>query len=112
MATKKAAGSTKNSSGSLPKYLGVKKFGGEKVTGGHIIVRQRGSKFFGGLNTVTGRDFTISSKIEGQVYFHKGYKNRTYVNVINKDKCDNQLLCRLQNKTANIRDHIRKFVDF
>lgn len=69
MSHKKAAGSTKNGRDSVAKRLGVKAFGGEVVKPGSIIVRQRGTKFFPGKNTDMGKDHTIFSLINGEVYF-------------------------------------------
>lgn len=68
-ATKKAGGSSKNGRDSAGRRLGVKKFGGEYVTPGHIIVRQRGQKYHHGANTMMGRDHTIFSIVEGWVKF-------------------------------------------
>ncbi|MCF6807441.1 50S ribosomal protein L27 [Thiotrichales bacterium 19S9-12] len=83
MAHKKAGGSTRNGRDSNPKYLGVKRFGGEFVKAGSIIVRQRGTKFHNGDNVGLGRDHTLYSKIDGHVKFHKGgEKNRQFVSVI------------------------------
>lgn len=69
MSHKKAAGSTKNGRDSVAKRLGVKAFGGQTVTAGSIIVRQRGTKFFPGNNTGMGKDHTIFAKIDGKVVF-------------------------------------------
>ena len=71
MAHKKGKGSTQNGRDSNPKYLGVKKFGGEKVIAGNILVRQRGTKWQPGKNVGLGRDHTIFSLIEGTVSFKK-----------------------------------------
>lgn len=81
MASKKAAGSTRNGRDSQSKRLGVKRFGGEAVKAGTIIVRQRGTKFHLGNNVRLGRDFTIYSLIEGQVKFERLDKLRTKVSV-------------------------------
>lgn len=81
MASKKAAGSTKNGRDSQGKRLGVKRFGGETVLSGTIIVRQRGSKFLVGRNTRMGRDFTIYSLIEGQVKFERLNKDKFKISV-------------------------------
>lgn len=70
-ATKKTAGSTKNGRDSNPKYLGVKKFGGEKVEPGNIIVRQRGTRFHPGNYVGMGKDHTLFSLQEGHVRFEK-----------------------------------------
>ena len=83
MAHKKAGGSTRNGRDSESKRLGVKKFGGEAVVPGNILVRQRGTKFHAGVNVGLGHDHTLFSKAEGKVVFgKKGPKNRTFVNVV------------------------------
>ena len=69
MAHKKAAGSTKNGRESQSKRLGVKKFGGQAVLAGNILVRQRGTKFHAGVNVGMGRDHTLFAKADGQVIF-------------------------------------------
>ncbi|MEN0057645.1 MAG: 50S ribosomal protein L27 [Bdellovibrio sp.] len=84
MASKKAGGSTKNGRDSQSKRLGVKRFGGEKVLPGTIIVRQRGTKFHMGNNVKMGRDYTIYSVIEGQVKFERFSKERFKVSVYPK----------------------------
>ena len=84
MASKKAGGSTKNGRDSQSKRLGVKRFGGEKVLAGTIIVRQRGTKFHLGNNVKMGRDFTIYSVIEGLVKFERFSKERFKVSVYPK----------------------------
>ena len=81
MASHNAGGSTKNHTNQRPKYRGVKKFGGEKVLAGNIIIRQVGNKFYCGENTGIGRDFTIFAKKDGVVTFRTGWKNRTYVSI-------------------------------
>lgn len=81
MASKKAGGSTKNGRDSQSKRLGVKRFGGENVLAGTIIVRQRGTKFHLGRNVGMGRDHTIFSKIDGKVKFERQDKNRSRVSV-------------------------------
>jgi large subunit ribosomal protein L27 len=83
MAHKKAGGSTRNGRDSQSKRLGVKRFGGEEVTAGNIIVRQRGTKFHAGVNVGLGHDHTLFAKADGKVLFkQKGPKNRTFVNVV------------------------------
>ena len=72
MAHKKGQGSIKNGRDSNPKMLGVKRYGGQTVTAGSIIVRQRGTKFHPGKNTGLGKDFTIFALIDGVVKFDKG----------------------------------------
>ena len=81
MASKKAAGSTKNGRDSQSKRLGVKRFGGQNVKPGTIIVRQRGTKFHLGNNVKMGRDFTIYSVIDGKVTFERLDKKRLKVSV-------------------------------
>ena len=81
MASKKAAGSTKNGRDSQSKRLGVKRFGGQRVLPGTIIVRQRGTKIHPGSNVGLGRDHTIFSKVEGKVKFERLDKKRTKVSV-------------------------------
>ena len=75
MAHKKGQGSSRNGRDSQPQHLGVKRFGGQKVNGGTIIVRQRGTKFFPGVNVGRGRDDTLFAKIGGVVRFqNRGHK--------------------------------------
>ncbi|MEQ1665232.1 MAG: 50S ribosomal protein L27 [Bdellovibrionales bacterium] len=81
MASKKAAGSTSNGRDSQSKRLGVKRFGGETVLSGTIIVRQRGTKFYLGRNVRMGRDFTIYSVVNGQVKFERMNKQKFKVSV-------------------------------
>ena len=82
MAQKKGGGSTRNGRDSKPKMLGVKKFGGELVSGGSIIVRQRGTKFHPGTNVGIGKDHTLFALTEGHVSFTtKGALNKHTVNV-------------------------------
>ena len=75
MAHKKAGGSTRNGRDSNPKFLGIKTYGGQKVTAGSIIVRQRGTKFHPGENVGIGKDHTLFSKCAGEVSFEKKGKN-------------------------------------
>lgn len=82
MAHKKAGGSTRNGRDSAGRRLGVKKFGGESVIPGNIIVRQRGTRWYPGANVGMGRDHTIFATNEGQVKFHKGLKGRTFISVL------------------------------
>lgn len=81
MAHKKGSGSTKNGRDSNSKRLGVKKYGGEKVNPGNIIIRQRGSRVQPGINVKMGRDFTLFSIIEGYVKFEKAGRNKSRVSV-------------------------------
>ncbi|MBL1143160.1 MAG: 50S ribosomal protein L27 [Proteobacteria bacterium] len=83
MAHKKAGGSTRNGRDSESKRLGVKKFGGEDVAPGNIILRQRGTRYHAGLNVGLGKDHTIFATAEGKVEFNqRGPKNRTFVDVV------------------------------
>ena len=83
MATKKAGGSNRNGRDSEAKRLGVKRFGGESVLAGSIIVRQRGTKFHAGTNVGMGKDHTLFATADGKVKFErKGDKNRQYVSII------------------------------
>ena len=81
MAHKKAGGSSRNGRDSESKRLGVKKFGGQSVLGGNILVRQRGTKFYPGRNVGLGKDHTLFALIEGRVVFHDGKLGRKYVSV-------------------------------
>jgi large subunit ribosomal protein L27 len=81
MASKKAAGSTRNGRDSHSKRLGVKRFGGERVKAGTIILRQRGTQFHLGRNVKMGRDFTIYAIIEGNVKFERFDRKRLKVSV-------------------------------
>lgn len=84
MASKKAAGSTKNGRDSQSKRLGVKRFGGQLVKPGTILVRQRGTKFQVGNNVRMGRDFTIYSIVEGAVQFERMNKTKYKISVYPK----------------------------
>ena len=87
-ASKKQGGSTQNNKDSIPKFLGVKLFGGQRCIPGNIIVRQRGKRFHPGENVGMGKDHTLFSLVEGKVTFskvHEGRKNakgRTFVHVV------------------------------
>ncbi len=82
MAQKKGGGSTRNGRDSQPKMLGVKAFGGQQVSAGSIIVRQRGTKFHPGTNVGVGKDHTLFALVDGQVSFAiKGELNKHTVNV-------------------------------
>ena len=82
MAQKKGGGSTRNGRDSQPKMLGVKKFGGEVINAGSIIVRQRGTKFHPGVNVGIGKDHTLFALVDGSVSFSvKGALNKHIVNV-------------------------------
>ena len=84
MAHKKAGGSSRNGRDSAGRRLGVKKFGGENVISGNIIVRQRGTKWWPGNNVGIGKDHTIYATSDGKVKFHKGLKGRTIISIIKK----------------------------
>tara|TARA_A100001391_G_scaffold78331_1_gene50640 strand:- start:103438 stop:103707 length:270 start_codon:yes stop_codon:yes gene_type:complete len=81
MAHKKAGGSSRNGRDSESKRLGVKKFGGQQVLGGNILVRQRGTRFYPGANVGIGRDHTLFATAQGVVRFHDGKLGRKYVSV-------------------------------
>lgn len=83
MAHKKAGGSTRNGRDSNPKFLGVKRYGGQFVNAGEILVRQRGTRFHAGPGVGVGRDHTLFALVEGLVKFViKGEKSRQYVTVV------------------------------
>ncbi len=83
MAHKKAGGSTRNGRDSQPKYLGLKKAGGELVASGNIIIRQRGTKYHAGWNVGVGKDYTLYALVPGRVQFEvRGALQRQYVSVI------------------------------
>lgn len=82
MATSKAGGSTSNNRDSIAKRLGVKLYDGQRVSGGEIIVRQRGTRIHPGKNVGIGSDDTIFATGEGSIKFHYGLKGRKYVSVI------------------------------
>lgn len=82
MAHKKAGGSSRNGRDSESKRLGVKKFGGEAVVAGNIIVRQRGTKWHPGVNVGMGKDHTLFAVSDGEVAFRRKANGRTYVNVV------------------------------
>jgi large subunit ribosomal protein L27 len=81
MAHKKSGGSSSNGRDTIGKRLGVKKFGGEAVVPGNIIIRQRGTKWHPGKNVGLGRDFTIFAVAEGHVEFKKSTGGKVYVSV-------------------------------
>lgn len=82
MAHKKAGGSSRNGRDSAGQRLGVKRFGGEIVLAGNILVRQRGTKYQPGKNTGLGRDHTIFALVDGEVLFSKGRGGKPIVNVV------------------------------
>ena len=81
MANKKAGGSSRNGRDSAGRRLGVKRFGGQEVLGGNILVRQRGTKFYPGANVGIGKDHTLFALTDGRVRFHDGKLGRKYVSV-------------------------------
>lgn len=81
MAHKKGQGSSRNGRDSQPKMLGVKRFAGQFVTGGSILVRQRGTKFYPGLNVGIGRDHTLFAKIDGIVEFRDRGEQGRFISV-------------------------------
>ncbi|MCH8953748.1 50S ribosomal protein L27 [candidate division KSB1 bacterium] len=84
MAHKKGVGSSKNGRDSNPQFLGVKRYGGQLVTAGSIIVRQRGTKFHPGLNVGIGKDDTLFALAEGTVKFQRKGRDRKVVNIMAK----------------------------
>jgi|TARA_B110000503_G_scaffold63618_1_gene100317 large subunit ribosomal protein L27 len=81
MATKKAGGSSRNGRDSAGRRLGVKKFGGESIKAGQIILRQRGTKFYPGGSVGMGKDHTLFALVPGVVSFRVGYKDRKFVSI-------------------------------
>jgi large subunit ribosomal protein L27 len=86
MAQKKAGGSTKNGRDSAGQRLGVKKYGGEQILNGGIIVRQRGTEYHPGKFVGIGKDHTLFAKRDGVVKFHSGLKGRRYVSIVPADE--------------------------
>jgi large subunit ribosomal protein L27 len=86
MAHKKSGGSSRNGRDSAGQRLGVKRYGGEQVNGGAIIVRQRGTKFHPGDNVGIGRDHTLFAKADGAVKFTTRRDDRTYVSIVPAEK--------------------------
>ena len=82
MAHKKAGGSSRNGRDSAGRRLGVKKFGGQEVEAGNIIVRQRGTKFHPGTNVGMGRDHTLFALTDGAVKFVRSHQDRTFVTIV------------------------------
>jgi len=85
MAHKKGQGSSRNGRDSNPQNLGVKRFGGQSVSGGTILVRQRGTKIFPGVNVGRGKDDTLFAKADGVVQFQNRGRRGTFVNVVPAD---------------------------
>ena len=82
MAHKKAGGSSRNGRDSAGRRLGVKLFGGQEATAGNIIVRQRGTRWWAGVNVGMGKDHSLFALTDGQVTFKKGLKGRTFISVV------------------------------
>jgi large subunit ribosomal protein L27 len=86
MATKKGGGSTRNGRDSIGRRLGVKKQGGQAVLSGNIIVRQRGTKYYPGVNVGMGRDHTLFALVAGKVEFKRKAGNKLYISVIAEEQ--------------------------
>lgn len=84
MATSKAGGSTSNGRDSIGRRLGIKLYEGEVVTGGEIILRQRGTKYHPGALVGRGKDDTLFALSAGFVKFHRGFKNRQFVSIVSE----------------------------
>lgn len=82
MAHKKAGGSSRNGRDSNSQRLGIKRYGGETVLAGNILVRQRGTKVHPGSNVAMGKDHTLFAKVGGKVEYRQGLKRRTYVSIV------------------------------
>ena len=82
MAHKKGQGSSRNGRDSNPQYLGVKRYGGQTVTGGTILVRQRGTRIKPGTNVGRGKDDTLFAMVDGVVEFQRKRQNKTFVNIV------------------------------
>ncbi|MBU2563284.1 MAG: 50S ribosomal protein L27 [Actinobacteria bacterium] len=82
MSSKKGVGSSRNGRDSNPKYLGIKRSGGQLVTAGNIIIRQRGTRFRPGINVGIGRDHTLFARADGRVEFIKNSKKGKVINII------------------------------
>ena len=87
MAHKKGQGASRNGRDSPGQRLGVKKFGGERVRAGHILVRQRGTRFHPGVNVGRGKDDTLFAKIDGVVHFVRGRGDRQRISVLEAELC-------------------------
>ncbi len=86
MATKKAGGSTKNGRESHSKRLGVKRYGGEQIRAGNILIRQRGTEYHPGVNVGMGKDHTLFALTDGSVVFKLGRLGRTFVSIVANDR--------------------------
>jgi large subunit ribosomal protein L27 len=82
MAHKKAGGSSRNGRDSIGKRLGLKRYGGQIIRAGNILVRQRGSKYHAGKNVGTGKDYTLYAEIDGVVKFQRHRDDRRYIHVL------------------------------
>jgi large subunit ribosomal protein L27 len=82
MSSKKGVGSSRNGRDSNPKFLGIKKYGGQSVIAGNIIVRQRGTKYKPGTNVGVGRDYTLYALTDGKVEFIKNSREGKIINII------------------------------
>ncbi len=82
MAHKKAGGSSRNGRDSIGKRLGIKKYGGQVIRAGNILVRQRGSTYHAGENVGKGKDYTLFALSDGVVKFSRGRNNRKFINVL------------------------------
>ena len=87
MSSKKGVGSSKNGRDSQSKRLGSKKFSGQRVRGGHILVRQRGTRIKPGQNVGVGRDYTLFAKVDGLVHYHTS-GDRAFVSVLPEDSVE------------------------
>ncbi len=109
MAHKKGQGSTRNGRDSESKRLGVKRFGGQFVKAGNIIVRQRGTKHHPGRNVGLGKDYTLFALVDGYVFFEKKRNNRSYVSVLSKEEYEKAMQVkkeREQKKRTKILEQI------
>ncbi len=98
MAHKKGQGSTRNGRDSESKRLGVKKFGGQFVKAGNIIVRQRGTKHHPGKNVGVGKDYTLFALTDGYVFFEKKRDDRSYVSVLSKEEYEKAMAIKRERK--------------
>ncbi len=98
MAHKKGQGSTRNGRDSESKRLGVKKFGGQFVKAGNIIVRQRGTKHHPGKNVGVGKDYTLFALTDGYVFFEKKRGDRSYVSVLSKEEYEKAMAIKRERK--------------
>ena len=111
MAHKKGQGSTRNGRDSKPKFRGVKKFDGQLVPAGTILVRQVGNKFYAGDNVGTGRDFTLFAKADGVVKFCRG-NDKKLVNILTQVIFSFQSICIGLGVTQNLPITVFNFSNF